>query len=306
MNLMRIHFARSVCAFLALAVAATAQEETPEKPHLDKILERETFTPEEETALDVESQGGVTLPIYFSKPVTGTVSFDLGGTAEPGADKDFTVQPPTDPLDGEISTTVAINFEPWRGVGGEKVVRLSINRDPDVIPNNGTYASHLLRIRQFDAGEFTGTLSFPPASGLPALAVRIGLFSDGSAICAFSDRKTLLGDELNFNWAPGFQGFPGFPDSTGLVIPKEALKRAEDLDAELRLTRMAEPYEPTVEAFLEAFPTGEKPAMYHAVLSFDDLFAAGAVQGGEAAGKPYAITYEGELAIQPVNYAELP
>lgn len=324
-------FFTAVCG-LSWCGPTSAQDDLPEKAHLDKILERRTFTPEEEAALNQDadpaidvrdlviylnglpisasfgsaeslafhSQGSVSLPVYFSKPVTGTVTFDFGGTAQQGAGKDFTITPMSVNLTNETSTQVSIVFEPWQGIGGEKVVRLSVTRDPAVVPANGTYPSHLLRIRQFDAGEFTGILSFPPASGLPALSVRVGLDSSGNAVCAFPDGSNLLGPSLNLGWSPGFEGFPSFPESTAITIGKESLKRTVDLAATLQFQRMAEPYSDTVDAFLEAFPTGERPAMYHATLRFADLFAAG------ASDDDLAITYDGELAIQPVNYEESP
>jgi hypothetical protein len=253
------------------------------------------------------SDGSVTLPIFFSKPIQGTVRFDLGGTAlATGVDRDVTL------LQNEIvlnapssSAEITILIEPWKGVGGEKIVRLSLKRDPVVLPANGTFPSHILRLRQFDAGEFAGMLTFPPSSGLPALPVRIGLDSGGLAVCSFQNPNTLLGEKLDFAWNAGFQGFPNLTGSSEVVIPKETFNRGSDVTASLAIQRMASPYPEDIVALLEGFPSEGQPAVYHANLVFPDLFAAGSGSAGVSSGS-LAITYEGRLIINPVTYSEAP
>jgi hypothetical protein len=159
-----------------------------------------------------------------------------------------------------------------------------------------------LRIRQFDGGEFVGTLRFSPASGLPAQAVRIGLSSDGSAVCAFPEGGTLLGNMVAIGWAPGIQGFPSFPENTEVEFSGASLGRTSPLTGSLSFTRLAEPYDANVQAFVDGFASGNKPAMYRVSLSFSDLFAAGAAFIGVEQNTA-AIIYNGELAIQPVTYS---
>lgn len=103
---------------LALTGIAAAQDEPPEKAHLDKILERKTFTPEETAALNQDAdpaidvrdlviflngqpvsavfetsetvafrgESAIPVVVSFSKPATGTIHFSLGGTASLGED----------------------------------------------------------------------------------------------------------------------------------------------------------------------------------------------------------------------------
>ncbi len=312
--------------------------------YLDKILERRPFTPAEAAVLnrdahpeidvrdlviylsgqDVSASFAsaetlafhpaglttlptVTLPIYFSKPVTGTIKLDLGGTASEGAEADFTIlyhqaAQKTFTVVNATSLDIPIQLRPWQGIGGEKVIRLTINRNPEILPENGTYSTHLLRIRQFDAGEFVGMLSFPPGSGLPSLPVRIGLGLDGSAMCSFQQASTLLGSSLNFSWNTGYQGFPNFPEPVPITIPGENLNRTNAVNATLSIQRLSPPFHEELVAFLEGFPENDQPALYHATFTFHDLIGAGA--RFSPGPNPYAVVHQGRLTLQPVSYAE--
>jgi hypothetical protein len=256
--------------------------------------------------LAFHSQGSVTLPIYFSKPVTGTLKFDLGGTAEIGAGKDFTLSQTSVTVTNAKSTQITVNFQPWRGVGGEKVLRLTLNRDPLVIPNNGTFSSHLLRVRQFDAGEFVGLLTFPPGSGLPTIPVRLGLTTGGSAFCSFEQKDSFLGNGINLSWALGSGGFPAFSGSVPLTIPADSLNRppGSNVNASLAISRSSPPYDAATEAYLEGFPPEDQPVLYQATLTFHNLIAAGARFSN--APNPYAVVQQGRLTLQPVRYAAEP
>lgn len=256
------------------------------------------------------SATSVTLPIHFSKPVTGTIKLDLGGNASEGADKDFTIlyhNPAlkTFSVSNATSLSVTLQFPQWRGVGGEKIIRLTINRNPAVIVANGTFSTHLLRIRQFEAGEFVGMLSFPPGSGLPSLPIRMGLGSNGSAVCSFQQQGSLLGPHLSLSWNAGNQSFPNFPGTVPVVIPGASLGRlAGNVNASLSIQRMDAPYEKELEAYLEGFPSNDQPALYHATFTFHNLIAAGARFASGA--NPYAVVHQGRLTLQPVRYAAAP
>lgn len=319
----------------AMAGALRAQQTPPEKDYLDKMLERRPFTPAETATLNRDgaanpnidvrdlviflnglsvsatfgsaesiafhSQGSITLPIYFSKPVTGTIKFDLGGDAGAGVGQDYTLIPSQVTVTNAISTQVTVLFQPWRGVGGEKVVRLTLNRNPAVIPANGNFATHLVRIRQFEQGEFVGMLTFPSGSGLPSLPVRIGLGTGGSAVCSFQSESTLLGSQLPLTWTAGFAGFPAFTGSVALTIPGASLGRSAPVNASLAIQRMAAPYGAELDAYLSGFPLDDQPALYQATFTFHDLIAAG--QGRAVGSNPFAVVHQGRLTLQPVAYA---
>jgi hypothetical protein len=332
-----IHFSPALFFIAMLSLPVKGQTQPPagtEKPHLDAILQRNNpaHAPDltGDGALDVRdlvvflngqpisttfgtaetlafhSQGSVTLPVYFSKPVTGTLKFDLGGTAEIGAGKDFTLSQTTVSVTNATSTQLTVNFLPWRGVGGEKVLRLTLNRNPIVIPNNGTFSTHLLRVRQFDAGEFVGLLTFPAGSGLPTLPVRVGLQSSGSALCSFEQNGSFLGTGINLAWTSGSSGFPSFSGAVPLSIPAESLNRpsGSNVSASLAISRSAPPYDEATEAYLDGFPENDQPALYLAEFTFHDLIAAGANR--PANNNPYAIRHLGRLTLQPVTYAPAP
>ncbi len=260
-----------------------------------------------------DSVTSVTLPIYFSKPIPNvpanqrTIKFDLGGTAVETTDYGLSYGA-TVPV-GAKTHQLTINFtESWRGTGGEKSIRLTINRNPAAIPENGMFSTHLLRIRQFDAGEFVGLLSFPPGSGLPTLPVRIGLWSGGGAVCSFQQTGGLLGSELPLSWNAGYQGFPNFTGAVPIVIPGASLGRPDgddgNVNASLSIQRMAAPYGGELDAYLEGFPETDQPALYHATFTFHDLIAAGA--RFPTGSNPYAVVHQGRLTLQPVRYAAAP
>ncbi len=204
------------------------------------------------------------------------------------------------------STQITVNFQPWRGVGGEKVLRLTLNRDPAVIPNNGSFSTHLLRVRQFDAGEFVGLLTFPPGSGLPTLPVRLGLSSGGSAFCSFEQNGSFLGAGFNLTWSSGSGGFPVITASIPLSIAAESLNRSPgaNINASLEISRLEPPYDELTEAYLEGFPPEDQPALYQSTFIFHDLIAAGANR--PQGDNPFAIRHEGRLSLQPVSYAAAP
>lgn len=266
--------------------------------------------------LAFHSAGSVTLPIYFSKPIPATpqpsqrhIKFDLGGSAVgpdgPGV-PDYTLSYVETVPVGARTHQLTINFpNSWNGMGGEKIIRLTINRNPAAIPANGTFSTHLLRIRQFAAGEFVGMLSFPSGSGLPSLPVRIGLSSGGGAVCSFQQQGSLLGPQLDLSWNTGYQGFPNFPGTVPIAIPGASLGRPDgNVNASLSIQRMAAPYGAELDAYLEGFPATDQPALYHATFTFHDLIAAGA--RFPTGSNPYAVVHQGRLTLQPVRYAAAP
>lgn len=316
--------------------AVRAQAPLPEKNYLDKILERRTISPEESQSLNRDtnpvidvrdlviylnglpisatfltgetlafhSQGTVTLPIVFSKPVTGTLKFDLGGTATPGAGKDFTLNPAQITLNNSRNASVTVIFEPWRGVGGEKIIRLSLNRQQTLAPANGSFSSHILRIRQFTAGEYVGLLSFQNGSGLPSLPVRVGLDNGGAAVCAFDSGTTLFGGSLALSWTPGPDAFPAFATAAPITLPGAVFSRTTDIHGTLVLSRMTPPFTGELAAYLGGFPATEQPAVYSAVCTLTDLFAAGGSRPNNA--NPFAVVHAGTLTLRPVSFASAP
>lgn len=324
-------------SFALLAPCAWLRAEPAEKAHLDKILQRRSFTTQEEAALNKDSdpaidvrdlvlhliglpvsatfttaetlayhgQGSVGLTIQFSKPLpkTTTLKFDLGGTAS--ASQDYTLSYNSTLAAGATTAQLTVNFAPtWSGNGGEKVVRLTINNDPAVVPQNGENATHILRIRQFDAGEFVGLLTFPAGSGLPSLPVRVGLFSGGNALVSFEQQGSLLGERITIPWAGGPNGFPSFPQGSNIAVPAQALGRSvsDPLKANLFFRRKTAPFDQATTAYLGGFPANDQPAVYDADFRIDDLFKAGAALAGGA--NPYAVTQTGRLTLQPVTYGQ--
>lgn len=254
--------------------------------------------------LAFHSQGSVSFPIYFSKPVTGTVKIDLGGSAAAGAGLDYTISPSQLNVTNAKTAQINVLFQPWRGIGGEKTIRLTLNRNPSMIPLNGQYSTHLLRIRQFQQGEFVGMLNFPAGTGLPSLAVRIGLNNGGSAVCAFPSEGTILGSQIPLSWSPGATEFPNFTGSASLTIPGSTFGRSSDIQASLAISRMSPPFGDELDAYLEGFPIDDQPALYHATFTFHNLIAAG--QGRSPGSNPFAVVHQGWLAIQSVDYAAAP
>lgn len=325
-----------ICLVAALPATALSQGSDPSvEPYVDKILNRPTTDPQaidrnSDSQVDVRdlaiyinglpvsatfgtaetlafhSQGSVTLPISFSKAMTGTIKFDLGGDAEAGSGKDFTLSQSSITLNNATSTQITVNFQPWRGVGGEKVIRLTINRNPAVIPNNGTFSTHLLRVRQFNAGEFVGLLTFPPGSGLPTIPVRIGLSGGGSAFCSFEQNGSFLGTGFNLSWSQGSSGFPTFTGTVPLVIAGQSFNRpaGTNINASLQISRTLSPFDEQTDAYLAGFAPDNQPALYQAIFTFHDLIAAGANR--PEGDNPFAIIHQGRLTLQPVSYAPAP
>lgn len=247
------------------------------------------------------SQGSITLTIKFSKPVTGTIKFDLGGNAGAGVGLDYLLSPTQIPVTNASSTQITLLFQPWRGMGGEKVIRLSLSRSSSIIPANGAYPSHLVRIRQFEQGEYVGMLTFPAGSGLPSQSVRIGLNSGTGAVCSFQNESTLLGSQLSLTWGAKSSGFPNFTGTVALTISGTSLGRATPINASLVFTRKTPPYGAELDAYLAGFPANDQPALYTATFTFHDLIAAG--QGKAVESNPFAVVHQGRLTLQPVTYA---
>lgn len=331
--------------WICLSAALTAQDGLNSKTYLDKILEKRTFTPAEiatlnkdgiasidvrdlaiflngqpisatfgaEETLAFQSAGSVTLPILFSKPVTGTIKLDLGGSAAEGSTKDFTILyhnagQKSFSVTNATSLQITIQFPQWRGMGGEKIVRLTIGRDPTVLPANGSIPTHLLRVRQFEAGEFVGVMSFPAGAGLPTTSVRVGLRSNGTGICSFQQSGGLLGTEFSFNWGAGERGFPNFSSPVALTIPGDSIGRsnapADALRASLVIQTKAAPYGAELDAYLDGFPADDQPALYDAVFTFHNLIKAG--DRFPPGSNPYSVVHQGRLTLQPVRYPAAP
>lgn len=253
------------------------------------------------------SQNSVTLPIVFSKPVTGTIRFDLGGDAEAGTDRDYSIAQSEIALTNSTRTQVTINIQPWRGMGGEKVVRLTLRRQATIIPANGTFSTHVLRLREFERGEFVGMLSFPPNSALPSLPVRFGLSNGGVGYCSFQSVGTMLGTGFPFTWSTGGAGFPNLTGVITLKLPGASLGRGNeegesDLTATLAFQRLVAPFTPDLQAYLSGFPGDDQPAVYQATFTFQDLFAAGA-SAPSSGPNPFAIVYQGRLTLQTAGFA---
>ena len=180
-------------------------------------------------SLIFHSEGSITLPIYFSKPVTGTLKFDLGGNAAFGVAQDYTITPSQRTLTNAVQTQITVHFQPWRGFGGEKSIRLTLNRDPVAVPLNGRFSSHLVRVRQFQQGEFVGMLNFPAGAGLPSLSIRIGLNNSGSAICSFQDANTILGSQIPLSWSGVSGCFPTFNGLETLSLTGNTCGRSNEV-----------------------------------------------------------------------------
>jgi len=334
-------------SFALLAPCAWLRAEPAEKAHLDKILQRRSFTAVEAIALDRDtnsavdvrdlvlylkdqnslgvsasfataetlafhSQGSVPLTVNFSKPLpqATTVTFDLGGTASPpsATTPDYTLSYNSSLPAGATSMQLNVVFRPWIGMGGEKVVRLTISRNPSVLPLNGEFGTHILRIRQFDQTEFIGTLTFAAASGLPSLPVRVGLWSGGTGVCSFQQADTIFGPDVALQWSGGSGDFPqSLGNSIPLQFSGESFGRGANskINARLSLARSNAPYDDITAAYLSGFPTNDLPAVYTATFVFDNLIGAGALYSG-GPNNPYAVTNMGRLTLQRVKYAPAP
>lgn len=273
-----------------------------------------------EETLAYHSQGSVALTINFSKPVpqATTLKFDLGGTATPpqtsnpsifasASDYKLSYSSAISVPAGATTAQVIVTFSPtWNGMGGEKAVRLTINRDPAVLPGNGEIATHLLRIRQFDGAEFIGTLTFAAGSGLPSLPVRVGLWSGGTGVCSFQQTDTIFGPEIALRWSGSLES----PESLGNAIPFQFSGQSfgrgtnSTINAKLSLARSNAPYDDITAAYLSGFPTNDLPAVYAANFVFENLIGAAStvLQGAN----PYAVTNLGRLVLQRVNFAPAP
>jgi hypothetical protein len=252
------------------------------------------------------SQNSVTLPIIFSKPVTGTIRFDLGGNAENGLNADYTLAQTEISLTNATRTQLTVNIRPWRGMGGEKALRLTLRRQPQVIPANGAFSTHLLRLRQFEQGEFVGMLTFPPESTLPSLPVRLGLAQGGSGYCSFETQGTILGGGFAFMWQAGASGFPNVSGAIPLSLPGAIFGRGaqESVSASLAFQRLTAPFPADLQEYLAGFPANDQPATYRATFTFQNLFAAGDA-APPAGPNPFAVVFQGRLTLQPVRYAPI-
>ena len=180
-----------------------------ETPHLDKILERRAFTPSEESALDLtgidgnpdgvvdvrdlvvflngqpisfwfETEqtlakswvGNVSVPIRFSRAVSGTISFSFGGTAVAGTAPGSDFTPPSGSLvlpPSSYQAEIPLSILPKSTLGQARYVVLTLQTPPtgnlvQIIPGNGEserYSSHVVRIVDADKGLYGGTISFP-------------------------------------------------------------------------------------------------------------------------------------------------
>ena len=220
----------AVCAGFVLP-GAHAQGVVPERAHLDKILEKRTFTPEETAALNKDTdpaidvrdlviflngqpisayfdtietvafrdQTSVTIPIRFTKPVTGTIRVELGGTAKQGADfgafgaqvQGFQGIRTSFSVTNATSAPIVIPISNAGGArSGEKRLTLNlqavatfnstnttVNRSCNIAP--GFRPAHTIVFRNAWKS-WIGTIDFPRESGFTSLAVRFLMGEDRS------------------------------------------------------------------------------------------------------------------------------
>jgi hypothetical protein len=232
----------TLCAAF-VSSGAFAQNQPPEKPLLDKILEKRTFSPQETAALNKDAdpaidvrdlviflngqpisaffesnetvvfrdQPTVIIPIRFTKPVTGTIRIEMGGTAKQGKDfGSFGVQVPgfqgiTTSLSVSNDTSAQITVPIANGNGaqsGEKRLTLNLqavatlNSTTSVVTRTGNIApgyraAHTIVIREAWK-TWIGTIDFPRESGFTSVAVRFLMGEDQST-------KMVVGDSNLFD-----------------------------------------------------------------------------------------------------------
>lgn len=219
----------------------------PEKQHLDKIFDRRPFSPAETTPLDVaggaggtpdgvvdvrdlvvflngqpvsawfesdettalRSQSSVSIPIRFSKPVTGSLRIETGGTARMGSDFG-TFGTPVSGFTG-INTSITVNNALTASLiiplvpnttetRGERRLTLSMkaqgvtfNPQTLSVNRNGSPAPgyrplHTIILK--DAWKsWTGTINFPPESGFATTDVRFLMAEDRTVKMVIEDSK---------------------------------------------------------------------------------------------------------------------
>jgi hypothetical protein len=157
-----------------------------------------------------DTAGTVGVQVLFSKPYSGTLHFQISGTAVQGLD----YQPAFGPLDassgGEIpvngtSANIPIALLTNTAVNVSRALVISL-RQPSGVPSMGSYTlgaltTHVLKIVDGDLGTFGGVIQFTNAAGLTPqtirLALRSGSSTTGSALLdtassPFFKRKPLL------------------------------------------------------------------------------------------------------------------
>jgi len=320
----------ALIAVLGSAIG-TAFANEPEDAYLDSILQRRVLTPSEQAQLDLDGQPGLDvrdlvlfldglpvaatfeteetivyhqqaiamIPILFSKPVSGTVSFGVSGDAQPGSD--YTLSATDLPLTNATKADIVVSLPPqWRGDGGERVLQLILNRSQTLLPRTGRHQSHTIRMRKYDAGEYVGMLMFPTSIFLPSSAIRVGLMSSGDIDLLLVGGDSFIGRKLMFRGHLATDAFPEFDDQSTFSIPGAHLMRSRDAEGAMRITRKTVPDE-DFESFLTAFPSEDKPAVYGVEVTLADLIGAGVAHA--AGTNPFAVRMQGHLTLQPVRYA---
>jgi hypothetical protein len=269
------------------------------------------------------ADGSASLTVKFTKQVTGTLQIslelpeneplDLGG---------FSIQSPEQELQSALSTEISVLFpETWEGFGGERVLMIALNRTVELAPEPPTEiapATHLLRVRQFEAGEFHGVLLFDQGSGIPSLPFHLGLSRNNEGAIRFKTSSSLFGENMAVDWSPGPNGYPDLSSITLNVGGEDLGKPATQqiigtLDLESPQSDLTE----AETAFLTAFetvvipeslpeevrtrPLPERPAYYRANLLIHNLLGAGSSQLN-----PFSISHRGRMAIQKVEFQALP
>jgi hypothetical protein len=150
--------------------------------------------------------GSAEVEIAFSEPVTGSLTYQLGGSAISGDDY---IQPaPTITLSGATSAKLPIQLKPQSALRTSRqlVITLQVRKDGNVRTGGGEnnrYSTHNIRIRDADAGLYSGTMGFyskatsttsggqttitsEPAPPIAPCSFRMGLRSASSAAGAIA------------------------------------------------------------------------------------------------------------------------
>lgn len=144
-----------------------------------------------------------TVPITFSKPFTGTITYQIGGTAVPGLPSnggDFFFPSGSISVNNRSTAEISIPLVPHAWLAGDRTIVLSLTTPPNaayqLIPGKSV---HQIKITQSDAGVFSGVMTVTNGFLLGSQSITLALRSlPGGGFSAIVDtsRSTLFQEPL--------------------------------------------------------------------------------------------------------------
>jgi hypothetical protein len=129
-----------------------------------------------ESLIFANTASSVSIPLIFSKVVSGTFSLQISGSGVAG--KDFAPPSPIT-VTNSAQTTVNLAMLSPLVVRGERSIVLTI-KSSTTSPNLGAISSHRIRIVDADLGYYSGTISFDSSSGLSPISVSAAVSSNNN------------------------------------------------------------------------------------------------------------------------------